>query len=92
MFYRAKRLSAHADGLSPLKQVYFTMDTGIQVANVLSYGADDELLLTYSFAGGIPGIDASKPKPSSQELSRTIGGAVQGSIDVIRKGAVEGKW
>ncbi|KAJ7752446.1 DUF1857-domain-containing protein [Mycena maculata] len=71
--------------------VYFEMNTGIRVTNVVSYGASDELLLTYGFANGIPGIPADKPKPNAKELNATVGKGVEGSIAVVRQMVKEGK-
>jgi hypothetical protein len=33
-------------------QVYFELSIGTRVTNIISYGPDDELLLTFSFANG----------------------------------------
>ncbi|KAJ6608270.1 hypothetical protein B0H10DRAFT_2303130 [Mycena sp. CBHHK59/15] len=71
--------------------VYFEMDTGLRVMNVISYGPNDELLLTYSFANGIPGVPADKPKPSAKELNANIGKSVERGIAIIRQMAKEGK-
>ncbi|KAJ7152358.1 hypothetical protein C8R46DRAFT_1042649 [Mycena filopes] len=32
--------------------MYFETSTGVRITNLITYGADDELLLTYSFANG----------------------------------------
>ncbi|KAJ7487886.1 DUF1857-domain-containing protein [Mycena latifolia] len=71
--------------------VYFEMNTGIRVTNVISYGASDEILLTYGFANGIPGVATDKPKPSAKELNATVGKSVEGSIAVVRQMVKEGK-
>ncbi|KAJ6608279.1 hypothetical protein B0H10DRAFT_2068262 [Mycena sp. CBHHK59/15] len=71
--------------------VYFEMNTGIRVTNVVSYGPNDEMLLTYGFANGIPGVPADKPKPTAKELNATIGKSVERSIAVIRQMVQEEK-
>ncbi|KAK6971877.1 hypothetical protein R3P38DRAFT_3494774 [Favolaschia claudopus] len=71
--------------------VYFEMHTGSRVTNIISYGPDGQLLLTYGFANGIPGIPSDKPKPSAKELNDMIGKAVEHGIDVVRQMVKEGK-
>ncbi|KAF8211163.1 hypothetical protein K438DRAFT_1958300 [Mycena galopus ATCC 62051] len=71
--------------------VYFEMNTGLRVTNTISYGPADELLLTYAFAGGIPGVAADKPKPSGKELNAIVDKPLQRSLDVIRGLVKEGK-
>jgi hypothetical protein len=39
-----------------VQQAYFELENGGRVTNVLSYGPNDELLLTFSFANGVPGF------------------------------------
>ncbi|KAJ7310712.1 DUF1857-domain-containing protein [Mycena albidolilacea] len=75
----------------PSTIVYFEMNTGIRVTNVVSYGPDDQLLLTYGFANGIPGVPADKPKPSAKELNAMVGKSVEGSIVVVRQMVKDGK-
>ncbi|KAJ6529157.1 DUF1857-domain-containing protein [Mycena vulgaris] len=79
-------IQAHASTI-----VYFEMDTGTRVTNVISYGPGDEIFLTYGFANGIPGVAADKPKPSAKELNATVGKSVEGSIAVVRQMVKEGK-
>lgn len=65
---------------------YFEMEsTGIRITNVLSYDADGELVLTFSFANGIPGYTDGKPLPEPKELNKIIGGGVERSIERIRQ-------
>jgi len=64
--------------------------TGIRITNVLSYDADGELTLTFSFANGIPGYTDGKPIPEAQELNKIIGGGVAHTIERIRELAREG--
>ncbi|KAJ7274879.1 DUF1857-domain-containing protein [Mycena rebaudengoi] len=71
--------------------VYFEMNTGNRVTNIVSYGVEDELFLTYGFANGIPGVPADKPKPSAKELNAQLGKSVEGSISVVRQMVKEGK-
>ncbi|KAF7324067.1 DUF1857-domain-containing protein [Mycena kentingensis (nom. inval.)] len=72
--------------------VYFEMDIGNRITNVVSYAADGSLLLTYSFANGIPGVPEDKPKPSTAELNAMVGKGVERSIEVIRQMVKEGKF
>ncbi|KAJ7152604.1 DUF1857-domain-containing protein [Mycena crocata] len=81
-----EEIEAHASTI-----VYFEMNTGIRVTNVVSYGTADEILLTYGFANGIPGIPADKPKPSAKELNAIVGKSVEGSIAVVRQMVKDGK-
>ncbi|KAF8166130.1 hypothetical protein K438DRAFT_1984475 [Mycena galopus ATCC 62051] len=71
--------------------VYFDMNTGLRVTNTISYGPADELLLTYAFAGGIPGVAADKPKPSGKELNAIVDKPLERSLDVISGLVKEGK-
>lgn len=65
------------------------METGTRVSNVVSYNEQDELLLTFTFSNGIPGVHGERP--SSKELNSKIGPAVTHSVEVIRKMVREGK-
>ncbi|KAJ7274889.1 DUF1857-domain-containing protein [Mycena rebaudengoi] len=69
--------------------VYFELSIGTRVTNIISYGPDDELLLTFSFANGIPGVPAEKP--SANELNATVGKTVERAIELIRQMVKEGK-
>lgn len=69
-------------------------ETGIRITNVVSYDEEDRLVLTFSFAGGIPGYDTSAPaaaRPSARELNKEIGSGVEHTIQTIRKMVVDGK-
>ncbi|KAI5477179.1 hypothetical protein MNV49_006623 [Pseudohyphozyma bogoriensis] len=71
--------------------VYFESGNGgMRVTNVLSYGLDGELILTYSWVNGVPGFPDINAVPRSEVNART-GVAVQSTIDAIRKMVVEGK-
>ncbi|KAF7350317.1 hypothetical protein MVEN_01336100 [Mycena venus] len=72
--------------------VYFEMSTGLRITNTISYGPADELLLTYSFANGIPGVAADKPKPSGKELNAIVDNALDRSLKFIREMVKEGKF
>ncbi|KAJ7753242.1 DUF1857-domain-containing protein [Mycena metata] len=71
--------------------MYMEMSTGLRITNIVSYGAEDELLLTYSFGNGLPGVPADKPKPSAKELNAIIGKAMDKGIETFRELAKEGK-
>jgi hypothetical protein len=67
-------------------QIYFnSADMGIAITNVLSYDEDGEMVLTFSFGGGIPGTQPSDQTPTRQELNKRIGGGVEHCIGVIRQ-------
>ncbi|KAJ7686224.1 hypothetical protein B0H17DRAFT_1137082 [Mycena rosella] len=71
--------------------MYFEMSTGPRITNVVSYGSDNELLLTYSFANGLPGVPVDKPKPSAEVLNAIIGKAMANGLVIFRQMAKEGK-
>ncbi|KAJ7159634.1 DUF1857-domain-containing protein [Mycena filopes] len=71
--------------------MYFEMSTGQRIANIISYGPDNELLLTYSFANGIPGVPADKPKPSPKELNAMLKKALERGLAIFREMVKEGK-
>lgn len=66
------------------------MSTGGRVLNLVSYGPSNELLLTYSFSNGIPGV-SPESNLSAHELNERIGAGVQASIDVLRQMAKDGR-
>ncbi|KAJ7714429.1 hypothetical protein B0H16DRAFT_1477999 [Mycena metata] len=88
---RARGLRAAV--LTRLERMYMEMSTGLRITNIVSYGAEDELLLTYSFGNGLPGVPADKPRPSAKELNRDaiIGKAMDKGIKTFRELAKEGK-
>ncbi|KIM41660.1 hypothetical protein M413DRAFT_444915 [Hebeloma cylindrosporum] len=57
-------------------------ELGGRITNLLSYDKDGEMVLTFSFANGIPGVSEGKP-PS--ELNKMIGGVVEHTIERIRE-------
>jgi hypothetical protein len=71
------------------QQAYFELSLGNRITNVLSYGPDGELLLTFTFANGIPGIPATDSTPPS-EIAARIGGGIEHSIKRIRELVVDG--
>ncbi|KAJ7751768.1 hypothetical protein DFH07DRAFT_960830 [Mycena maculata] len=70
---------------------YYEMNTGVRITNLLSHGPGGELLLSYCFANGIPGVSADKPKPATRELNTQVGKAVEKTIGIIRQMVVDGK-
>ena len=57
---------------------------GTSITNILSYDEDGEMILTFSFGGGIPGIRPSDPPLTGQELNKMIGGGIDHCIQVFR--------
>ena len=43
------------------------------------------MVLTFSFADGIPGFPLTDIRPSVSELNQKVGRAVEHTLDVIRK-------
>lgn len=64
--------------------------TGVRITNVLSYNADGDLVLTFSFANGIPGFPPGEPLPDIQALNKAVGGGVEHTIKRLRELAQEG--
>jgi len=70
---------------------YFEISSrAIRITNVLSYNADGGLVLTFSFANGIPLFPAGEKLPPPQELNRVIGGTIEHTINRIRELVKEG--
>ncbi|GAA5888055.1 hypothetical protein JCM5296_005417 [Sporobolomyces johnsonii] len=74
---------------------YFEMassPTPTRITNLISYGPAPahDLLLTYSFAGAIPGVGPDDAR-STVELSAAMGKGVEHSIEVVRGMVREGK-
>ncbi|GAA6017278.1 hypothetical protein JCM11491_000616 [Sporobolomyces phaffii] len=75
----------------PNAVIYFDFaDKPNRVLNLLSHGPTGELLLTYSFAGGIPGSDPTV-KRSVAEKNAMVGGIIDHTLDVIRDLVKDGK-
>ncbi|GAA5858870.1 hypothetical protein JCM1840_006596 [Sporobolomyces johnsonii] len=74
---------------------YFEMassPTPTRITNLISYGPAPahDLLLTYSFAGAIPGVGPDDAR-STVELSAAMGKGVEHSIEVVRGMVRDGK-
>lgn len=79
------------DSYVNFRQAYFEISsTGIRITNVLSYDADGELVLTFTFANGIPGFASGQALPAPKELNKIVGGGVENTIKRIRELAREG--
>jgi len=66
----------------------FAVDTPeqkIYVTNIISFDKGDNLQLTFSFVGGVPGQADPDPNVSLEELSQRIGWAVEKSIAKVRE-------
>jgi hypothetical protein len=73
-------------------EAYFhSPETGHEVTNVLSYNEDNELVLTYSFAGGIPGQKPTDELPSPDELNKSVGRTVEQHLVIIRELVANGR-
>ncbi|TFK70938.1 DUF1857-domain-containing protein [Pluteus cervinus] len=63
--------------------IYFEIPSrGNRITNFLSYDVNDNLLLTFTFANGIPG---GSLKDSVQESNKMIGGGVERTINKLRE-------
>ncbi|KAJ7140356.1 DUF1857-domain-containing protein [Mycena filopes] len=71
--------------------MYFETCTGMRITNVISYGANNELLLTYSFANGLPYVPADQPKPSAKELNVMLAKDLDRTLTMFREAVREGK-
>ncbi|KAF9460490.1 hypothetical protein BDZ94DRAFT_1169656 [Collybia nuda] len=70
---------------------YFEMSsTGVRITNIVSYNFDGDLVLTFSFANGIPGFSPEQPLPDVEALNKAIGGGVEHTIKRLRELAQEG--
>ncbi|KAJ7866686.1 hypothetical protein B0H13DRAFT_2561173 [Mycena leptocephala] len=57
--------------------MYFEINTGLRITHTISYGPNDELLLTYTFSNWTaPGAAPDEPKPSAKELNEIVGRAL----------------
>ncbi|KAG6820389.1 hypothetical protein H0H93_001159 [Arthromyces matolae] len=75
--------------LYPNTIAYFEMEGGKRITNLLSYNEEDELMLTFSFANGIPPTGVTENK-NWKELNGIIGKGVEHSIERIRQLARDG--
>ncbi|EIN04146.1 DUF1857-domain-containing protein [Punctularia strigosozonata HHB-11173 SS5] len=69
--------------------VYFELSLGNRITNIVSYSPSGELLLTFTFSNGVPGVPADDTTPSS-EIAKKLAGGIQHSIDRIRELVVDG--
>jgi hypothetical protein len=73
-------------------QAYFDMNTGNRITNIVSHGADGELLLTYTFAKFVPGYHAGPEddaKPASGAVKHA-GAVVEHGVARIRELVLDG--
>ncbi|EIN04154.1 DUF1857-domain-containing protein [Punctularia strigosozonata HHB-11173 SS5] len=68
---------------------YFEVSLGNRITNIVSYSPSGELLLTFSFANGIPGVPTDEATPNVQ-IAKGLAGGIQHSIDRIRELVVDG--
>ncbi|KAJ7686232.1 Pro-kumamolisin, activation domain-containing protein [Mycena rosella] len=62
------------------------MSTGpLRIANAVSCGPDNALLLAYSFVNGLPGVPADKSKPSAEAFNAIIGKAKANGLVIFRQ-------
>ncbi|KAF8662767.1 hypothetical protein AX16_001125 [Volvariella volvacea WC 439] len=62
---------------------YFEIPSdNVRITNVLSYDWEDELVLTFSFTGGVPGTRADQP---AKEINAIVGQAVEHTIQRLRE-------
>ncbi|KAJ7136186.1 hypothetical protein C8R46DRAFT_1234714 [Mycena filopes] len=71
--------------------MYFETSTGMRITNVISYGTDNELLLTYAFANGLPYVPAEQPKPSAKALNVMLAKDLDRTLTMFREAVKEGK-
>ncbi|KAF9526046.1 DUF1857-domain-containing protein, partial [Crepidotus variabilis] len=65
--------------------VYFDgVETDARVTNAISYDQNGELLLTFTFVGGIPGQQGLGANTSAEEQNEFVGDVVQQTIDGAR--------
>ncbi|KXN86682.1 hypothetical protein AN958_09766 [Leucoagaricus sp. SymC.cos] len=66
--------------------VYFdSMPAETHIVNIISYDEKNELMLTFSFVGGVPGYAAGSEEPSAEDLNQVVGNGVQTTINRIRE-------
>ncbi|PPQ63441.1 hypothetical protein CVT24_004973, partial [Panaeolus cyanescens] len=72
--------------------LYFdSPDKGHRVTNVVSYNEENEMVLTFSFAGGFPSKIPLKDNATPAEVNAVIGQAVESTLKKIRELVNEGK-
>ncbi|KAL8277468.1 hypothetical protein RQP46_010190 [Phenoliferia psychrophenolica] len=73
--------------------VYFEMASGPRITNVVSHDENGELLLTFSFANGLPppALDADgNPKPF-EVLNKVLGGGIDSTLKTVREMVLDGR-
>ncbi|KAF5333392.1 hypothetical protein D9611_002651 [Ephemerocybe angulata] len=71
--------------------IYFeSPETGHKVTNILSYDENNELILTYCFANGIPGQKFTDQVPAPEVLNQSAGKSVEKTLEVIRRMVADG--
>ncbi|TFK22361.1 DUF1857-domain-containing protein [Coprinopsis marcescibilis] len=69
---------------------FFDMkDPNIHITNTLSVDENDDLILTFAFAGGVPGYHSKEP-PTLQNLNKSVGNGPAITITRIRELVQEG--
>ncbi|KAK4704508.1 hypothetical protein P7C70_g1700, partial [Phenoliferia sp. Uapishka_3] len=73
--------------------VYFEMANGTRITNVVSFNEMNELVLTFSFAGGLPpaGFDADGKAFGAEKLNAIFGGGIDSTLRVIREMVKDGR-
>lgn len=66
------------------------MDTEFRVTNTISYDQNNQLLLTFSFVGGVPGQPGYAEKSTHEELNKVVGDVIQKTIDLVRESVQKG--
>lgn len=88
------RLAADADTVAmDLKVNFHMLEKPVDVSNIISVGANDELYLTFTFIMEIPGVVEGTPEANSKAdaMVATARKAIQKTIDVIRQLVNDGK-
>lgn len=62
----------------------------MRITNVLSYDVSNQLVLTFTFTGGIPGFPKDLSSTNAKELNQHVGSGVERTIAKIRELVVEG--
>lgn len=79
--------------LIPSSQVYFEMASGSRITNLVSYNEAGELLLTFSFANGLPppGLGPDGEPLPVEKLNEALGGGIESTLRVIREMLADGR-
>ncbi|KAJ7164383.1 hypothetical protein C8R46DRAFT_311686 [Mycena filopes] len=90
-FVDGKAFEVKVEAIAPTI-MYFEVSTGMRITNLISYGANNELLLTYSFANGLPYVPPGQPKPSAEELNVLLAKDLDRTLAMFREAIKEGKF